>query len=81
MLRHLYGRGIPQNLVSGRLVLSVCLLVCARRYGWGRNAPKLDLPKGVGFSVGKGSAIAWVVAQVHFLGQRPDGNVAGVRLK
>eukprot|EP00878_Enallax_costatus_P000444 GHUV01000535.1.p1 GENE.GHUV01000535.1~~GHUV01000535.1.p1 ORF type:complete len:875 (+),score=241.60 GHUV01000535.1:368-2992(+) len=49
-------------------------------YGWGRNAPKLDLPKGVGFSVGKGSAIAWVVAQVHYLGERPDGDVSGVRL-
>ena len=36
-----------------------------RRYGWGRNAPKLDLPEGVGFSVGGASAIRYIVAQVR----------------
>ncbi|KAF8067346.1 pam-b [Scenedesmus sp. PABB004] len=49
-------------------------------YGWGRNAPRLDLPRGVGFSVGKGSAVAWVVAQVHYLAERPAGDRSGVKL-
>ena len=33
-------------------------------YGWGRNASKLQLPDGVGFSVGGASAVRWIVAQV-----------------
>ena len=52
-----------------------------RRYGWGRNAPKLELPKGVGFSVGKGSAVKWIVMQVHYLKEKPAGDNAGVRLR
>ncbi len=34
-------------------------------YGWGRNAPPLALPTGVGFSVGKGTGIQAVVLQVR----------------
>jgi hypothetical protein len=55
------------------------VLVC--RYGWGRNADKLELPKGVGFSVGKGSAVKWIVMQVHYLKEKPAGDNAGVRLR
>jgi hypothetical protein len=55
------------------------LWVC--RYGWGRNADKLELPKGVGYSVGKGSAIKWIVMQVHYLKEKPAGDNAGVRLR
>lgn len=54
---------------------------CLRRYGWGRNAPVLNLPQGVGFSVGPGSTIRYIVAQVHYLEQRPPGDHSGVRLK
>lgn len=56
------------------------LAVCACRYGWGKDAPRLDLPEGVGFSVGKGSAVKWVVAQVHYLNDKPEGDKSGVRL-
>lgn len=61
----------------------VCVHVCAWlcRYGWGRNADKLELPKGVGFSVGKGSAVKWIVMQVHYLKEKPVGDNAGVRLR
>lgn len=50
-------------------------------YGWGRNASRLELPEGVGFSVGKGSAVAWVVMQVHYLAQKPADDRSGVRLR
>lgn len=33
-------------------------------YGWGKGAPGLELPEGVGFSVGPGSGISTVVMQV-----------------
>jgi hypothetical protein len=49
-------------------------------YGWGRNAPKLELPDGVGFSVGGGSSIRFIVAQVHYLQPRPKGDHSGVSL-
>eukprot|EP00879_Flechtneria_rotunda_P023043 GHRR01024358.1.p1 GENE.GHRR01024358.1~~GHRR01024358.1.p1 ORF type:complete len:243 (+),score=35.59 GHRR01024358.1:180-908(+) len=50
-------------------------------YGWGRNADRLDLPPGVGFSVGRGSAVKWIVAQVHYLDPKPAADKSGVRLK
>ena len=33
-------------------------------YGWGKNAPHMQLPDGVGYSVGPGSAITTLVLQV-----------------
>lgn len=33
-------------------------------YGWGKNAPAMSLPPGVGYSVGPGSAIHSLVLQV-----------------
>lgn len=35
-------------------------------YAWARDAPPLELPKGVGFKVGKGSGINYLVLQVHY---------------
>ncbi|KAI8471286.1 MAG: PHM/PNGase F domain-containing protein [Monoraphidium minutum] len=49
-------------------------------YGWGRNAPKLQLPEGVGFSVGGSSSIAYIVAQLHYLQPKPKGDTSGVSL-
>ncbi|GBF95833.1 peptidyl-glycine alpha-amidating monooxygenase A precursor [Raphidocelis subcapitata] len=49
-------------------------------YGWGRNAPKLDLPEGVGFSVGGTSSIRYIVAQVHYLQPKPKADNSGVSL-
>lgn len=34
-------------------------------YGWGKNAPPMSLPDGVGYSVGPGSAIEGLVLQVN----------------
>ena len=36
-------------------------------YGWGKNAPAMSLPPGVGYSVGLGSAIQSLVLQVSSL--------------
>lgn len=50
-------------------------------YGWGRNAPDLSLPDGVGFSVGARTGIRYIVAQVHYLTkQRPKDDHSGVTL-
>lgn len=35
-------------------------------YAWARDAPKLELPEGVGFKVGKDSPIKYIVLQVHY---------------
>lgn len=35
-------------------------------YAWGRNAPPLKLPKGVGFKVGPATPIKYLVLQVHY---------------
>lgn len=35
-------------------------------YAWARDAPKLDLPQGVGFKVGGDSPIQFLVLQVHY---------------
>ncbi|XP_011691046.1 PREDICTED: peptidylglycine alpha-hydroxylating monooxygenase-like [Wasmannia auropunctata] len=35
-------------------------------YAWARDAPKLDLPEGVGFKVGGDSPIQYLVLQVHY---------------
>lgn len=35
-------------------------------YAWARDAPKLELPEGVGFKVGKDSPIQYIVLQVHY---------------
>lgn len=35
-------------------------------YAWARDAPKLDLPEGVGFKVGGDSPIQYIVLQVHY---------------
>ncbi|KXZ51597.1 hypothetical protein GPECTOR_12g561 [Gonium pectorale] len=49
-------------------------------YGWGRNAPDLRLPEGVGFSVGERTGVRYVVAQVHYLAVRPPDDRSGVTL-
>ena len=35
-------------------------------YAWGRDAPELDLPPGVGFKVGGDTDIKYLVLQVHY---------------
>lgn len=35
-------------------------------YAWARDAPTLKLPNGVGFKVGRGTKINYLVLQVHY---------------
>ena len=43
---------------------SVLIMGCVRPFPSLRNAPQLELPDGVGFSVGAQSGIKYIVAQV-----------------
>lgn len=40
-------------------------------YAWARDAPKLELPEGVGFKVGGKSPIQYLVLQVHYATDKP----------
>jgi len=40
-------------------------------YAWARDAPKLELPEGVGFRVGGKSPIQYLVLQVHYATIKP----------
>lgn len=42
-------------------------------YAWARDAPRLDLPKDVGFKIGKNSPIKYLVLQVHYMMAFPEG--------
>lgn len=52
-------------------------------YAWARDAPSLHLPKDVGFLVGQGSPIKYLVLQVHYMHRFPKGHTdnSGVFLK
>lgn len=48
----------------------LCLLLQVI-YAWARDAPKLELPEGVGFRVGGKSPIQYLVLQVHYATIKP----------
>ncbi|KAG8235804.1 hypothetical protein J437_LFUL014742 [Ladona fulva] len=52
--------------VSGMKASSPCAEGSQVIYAWARDAPKLDLPEGVGFQVGGDSPIQYLVLQVHY---------------
>ncbi|CAK5090260.1 unnamed protein product [Meloidogyne enterolobii] len=58
--------------------------VCASQpdiiYAWARGAPKLNLPKGVGFRVGGEAKSQFLVLQVHYMHQMKGEDNSGVRL-
>ncbi len=54
---------------------SLCASGQMLAYGWGRNAPPLTLPPGVGFEVGAASGFTHAVLEVHYL--RPPNATAG----
>lgn len=54
------------NKNSGVDTASPCLDGLQVIYAWARDAPKLELPEGVGFKVGKDSPIKYLVLQVHY---------------
>ncbi|KAJ8947140.1 hypothetical protein NQ318_002501 [Aromia moschata] len=41
-------------------------------YAWARNAKTLELPEDVGFQVGKGTEIQYIVLQIHYSKKFPD---------
>lgn len=43
-------------------------------YAWARDAPRLALPRDVGFKVGKDSSIQYLVLQVHYAHVLPKGH-------
>ncbi|KJH50594.1 copper type II ascorbate-dependent monooxygenase domain protein [Dictyocaulus viviparus] len=49
-------------------------------YAWAKNAPELNLPKGVGFRVGGDSGINFLVMQVHYMEERDKPDYSGVTL-
>ncbi|KAI5639692.1 putative peptidylglycine alpha-hydroxylating monooxygenase 1 [Phthorimaea operculella] len=44
-------------------------------YAWARDAPSLQLPKDVGFLIGKDSPIKYLVLQVHYMSKFPSVRV------
>ena len=50
-------------------------------YIWARNAPRLNLPKGVAFKVGRGTGIKYLVIQVHYKHLDKDFDATGVKVK
>ncbi|XP_047531580.1 peptidylglycine alpha-hydroxylating monooxygenase [Vanessa atalanta] len=42
-------------------------------YAWARDAPRLQLPKDVGFLIGHDSSIKYLVLQVHYMTKFPAG--------
>lgn len=52
-------------------------------YAWAKDAPSLKMPEGVGFLIGEGSPIKYLVLQVHYMSKFPEGKTddSGVFLK
>lgn len=94
----LHGCKLPYKAESGAWP---CVMgqICARNggsvqflYGWGRNAPALHLPQGVGFSIGEHEnpddpenspsvdGVDWLVLQVHYLDIATEPNDSGVSI-
>ena len=49
-------------------------------YAWAKNAPKLVLPEGVAFHVGKSTKLKYLTLQVHYADVTPfKGEVTGQR--
>jgi peptidylglycine monooxygenase len=49
-------------------------------YAWGRGAPKLELPKDVGFPVGGETQSKFVILQVHYMHKTDKADISGVRV-
>lgn len=54
--------GVHRGFISGSTCSSGSQII----YAWAKDAPALKLPEGVGFQVGKGSGINFLVLQVHY---------------
>lgn len=82
----LYNCGdMATNNYKGVQSANVCRRGQTILYAWAKNAPKLDLPEGVGFKVGGiGASIKYLVLQVHYASVDlipPEGDTSGVIIK
>lgn len=50
-------------------------------FAWARDAKQLKLPDGVGYKVGKGSPIEYMVLQVHYAHMLPPGQADSSGIK
>ena len=61
-----FSCGEMENGLTGTKNASPCKNGQKILYAWAKNAPRLDLPEGVGFKVGgKDSDVNYLVLQVH----------------
>lgn len=49
-------------------------------YAWARDAPALELPKGVGFRVGGGTRNQYLILQVHYMHAMNEPDFSGIRV-
>jgi len=49
-------------------------------YAWALDAPKLELPKGVGFRVGAGTNNGFLILQVHYMHKTDKKDFSGLRV-
>lgn len=49
-------------------------------FAWAHHADGLKLPEGVGFKIGKGTQIEYMVLQVHYA-QAGSGDHSGIKIK
>ena len=62
-----FSCGEMENGLTGTKNASPCKNGQKILYAWAKNAPRLDLPEGVGFKVGgKDSDVNYLVLQVQF---------------
>jgi len=59
---------------------SVCSSQPDILYAWARNAPKLELPEGVGFRVGGGTRNRHIVLQVHYMHAMAKPDFSGIKV-
>jgi len=81
----IFSCGEMENGLTGTKNASPCKNGQKILYAWAKNAPKLDLPEGVGFKVGgRDSDVNYLVLQVHYASVDnipADGDTSGVVLK
>jgi len=49
-------------------------------YAWGKGAPKLELPKDVGFRVGAETKSRYIVLQIHYMHKTEQDDFSGIKV-
>ena len=82
-MEELFSCGEMGRILEGTKQAAPCARGQQIIYAWARNAPSLELPEDVGFKVGGGGDIKYLVLQVHYasVDKIPDtGDTSGVVL-